>query len=74
MSREQKFDLLRGIIERMDGGLVQVTVYRGMPVKIQMVSNEIVLAGEEVWQMLGAGEVEYFYPRRWWTPENESGN
>lgn len=61
--RKERIEKLQAVIEQMDAGVIQVHVYKGMPVKIRVVGREIMLDGET---MLDLGETESFVPRKWW--------
>jgi hypothetical protein len=61
--RKERLDKLQTIIESMDAGVLQVHVYKGMPVKVRIVGREFTLDGDTV---LNLGESEAFVPRKWW--------
>lgn len=61
--RKLRANQLQQIIEGMDAGILQITVYKGMPVKIRVVSEDIVLDGESA---LNLNDVAVFSPRKWW--------
>lgn len=61
--REERLEKLQSIIEQIDAGVIQVQIYKGMPVKVRFVSNEVILGGESI---LDLNEVETFSSRIWW--------
>jgi hypothetical protein len=61
--RKERLDRLQSIIENMDAGVLQVHIYKGMPVKVRIVGREVMLDGDT---MLDLGESEAFVPRKWW--------
>lgn len=68
--RKERLDKLQTLIEGMDAGVLQVHIYKGMPVKVRIVGKEVMLDGDT---MLDLGESEAFVPRKWWdnTPLDE---
>jgi hypothetical protein len=61
--RKERLDKLQTLIEGMDAGVLQVHIYKGMPVKVRVVGREVMLDGNT---MLDLGESEAFVPRKWW--------
>ena len=65
--RELRNKELIDIIESIDSGVIQVTIHKGMPVKIQLVSKgEIVIGGGQVDKL---NTIEWFSDRTWWEKE-----
>lgn len=61
--RKERLARLQALIENMDAGVLQVHIYKGMPVKVRIVGREVMLDGDTV---LDLGESEAFVPRKWW--------
>lgn len=61
--RKERLDKLQTVIESMDAGVLQVHIYKGMPVKVRVVGKEVTLDGDTV---LDLGESEAFVRRKWW--------
>lgn len=61
--KQRRFEELMTVIQGMDSGIIQIHVYKGMPVKMHLVSKEVVLGGDRI---LDLSDVEVFSPRVWW--------
>lgn len=62
--RSQRFEELKDVIEQIDAGELNITVYKGMPVKIRFVAVDEIVLGENQLDM--EPKVRYFEPRKWW--------
>ena len=65
--RKERNDKLLALIDTIDAGVIQVNVYKGMPVKVRIVGREVMLDGDT---LLDLGETETFVQRKWWPQED----